>query len=101
MRCGSVFYIIFLYYSLFLRIICDSYGEKNLKPLILLSSLHGFAIHHITILHSQLPISVHCCLPTTAIYSPMSKEFFRYVAIAQIYKDREIDKIHEKMRMAV
>lgn len=33
-------------------------------------------------------------------HSPMSKEFFRYVAIAQIYKDREIDKMHEKLKMA-
>ncbi len=33
-------------------------------------------------------------------HSPMSKEFFRYVAIAQIYKDREIDKMHEKLKIA-
>lgn len=32
-------------------------------------------------------------------HSPMSKEFFKYVAIAQIYKDKEIDKMHEKLRM--
>jgi integrase len=32
-------------------------------------------------------------------HSPMSKEFFRYVAIAQIYKDREIDKMHERLKM--
>ncbi len=32
-------------------------------------------------------------------HSPMSKEFFRYVSIAQIYKDREIDKMHERLKM--
>jgi intergrase/recombinase len=32
-------------------------------------------------------------------HSPMSKEFFRYVAIAQIYKDREMDKMHERLKM--
>lgn len=32
-------------------------------------------------------------------HAPMSKEFFRYVAIAQVYKDREIDRMHEKLKM--
>jgi hypothetical protein len=28
-----------------------------------------------------------------------SKEFFRYVAIAQIYKDRELEKMHDKLKI--
>lgn len=31
-------------------------------------------------------------------HSAGSKEFFKYVAIAQIYKDRELDKMHEKLK---
>ena len=30
-------------------------------------------------------------------HTAMSKEFFKYVAIAQTYKDQEIDKMHEKL----
>lgn len=31
-------------------------------------------------------------------HSPMSKEFFRYVAFAQAYQDQEVDKMFEKLK---
>lgn len=31
-------------------------------------------------------------------HAPMSKEFFKYVAIAQVYKDCELDQMHERLK---
>ncbi|MBS1624347.1 MAG: phage integrase SAM-like domain-containing protein [Bacteroidetes bacterium] len=31
-------------------------------------------------------------------HAPMSKEFFKYVGIAQVYKDRELDRMHERLK---
>lgn len=32
-------------------------------------------------------------------HSPMSKEFFRYVAVAQTYQDQEVTKMFEKLKL--
>ena len=32
-------------------------------------------------------------------HTPGSKEFFKYLSLAQVYKDREVDIMHEKLRL--